>query len=100
MVLQACLDKPEVTKAIVVEKSEDVIAMVAPFYREKYGDRVEIVHACALEYRPTKGSRFGMVWHDIWNYICGDNLEDMKKLHRRYGRLTDWQGSWARELIR
>jgi hypothetical protein len=28
-----------------------------------------------------------------------DNLEDMHKLHRRFGRRADWQGSWGRSFL-
>lgn len=97
MVLTAILAKPEVTEVIVVEKSADVIALVAPHFID---NRVTIIHADALEYQPKKGVRFNAVWHDIWDTICADNLEDMKLLHRRYGKRCDWQGSWSRELIR
>ena len=51
----------------------------------------------ALQFMP-RGMKFTVVWHDIWNHICSDNLPDMHKLHRKYGRRTDWQGSWARHL--
>lgn len=93
MVLTAVLKKPEVSFVRVVEISAELIAMVAPHFTDP---RVEIVHANALEYRPAKGERFNAVWHDIWDSITEDNLPDMKLLHRRYGKLTDWQGSWAR----
>lgn len=96
MCLNAALAKPEVTKATVVELDEDVIRLVAPHYLSD--PRVEIVHADAYEYAPPKGIRYGAVWHDIWDSICADNLEDMKKLHRKYGRRADWQGSWARDI--
>jgi hypothetical protein len=33
----------------------------------------------------SKGKRYDMVWHDIWDDICSDNLEGMAKLHRKYG---------------
>lgn len=95
MVLNAVLQKPDVTHVTVVEASADVIALVGPHYA---GPRVTIVHSDAMTYQPPKGERFGAVWHDIWDDITADNLEDMKTLHRRYGRRTDWQGSWAREL--
>ena len=98
MVLQAVLRKPEVERATVVDNSADVIALVGPHYQAMFGDRLTIIEADALEYKPPKGSRFGVVWHDIWDGICSDNLPDMKALHRRYGRLTEWQGSWGREL--
>lgn len=97
MVLNACLLKPGVERAIVIEKSEEVISLVAEHYHSHFGERVEIMHADAMTFDPPKGVRFGMVWHDIWPHICSDNLEDMKKLHRKYGRRADWQGSWCRE---
>ncbi len=100
MVLLNCMEKEGVEHATVVEYSEDVINLVWPHYKEKYGDRIEIVHADALEWKPPKGVRYGMVWHDIWTFICTDNYEDMKKLHRRYGRRTEWQGSWSREEVK
>ncbi len=96
VVLQACLRKPEVIHATVIEQSEDVISLVAPHYTEMFGERLEIINADAYEWKPPKGVRYGAVWHDIWDNICEDNLEGMKKLHRKYGRKCDWQGSWAR----
>lgn len=96
MVLLNCLLQDSVTKATVIEKSEDVINLVSPTYHRMFGDKVEIVHADAFEYSPPKEVRYGMVWHDIWTYICADNLEEMKRLHRKYGKKTDWQGSWCR----
>lgn len=96
MCIKAIVDRPEVTKITVIEKSEDVIKLVAPTYL-KY-DKVEIICADAFTYEPPKGVRYGAVWHDIWQDICTDNLEQMKKLHRKYGRKTDWQGSWSKSL--
>ena len=99
VVLQAALRKAEVENLTVVEQSPDVIALVAPHYQAMFGSRLEIVEADALEYKPPKGSRFGAVWHDIWDNMCADNLPQMHKLHRRYGRLSEWQGSWGRDYI-
>ena len=59
--------------------------------------KLNIICADALEWKPPKGTRYNAVWHDIWDNICGDNLDDMKKLHRKYGRRTNWQGSWCRD---
>lgn len=100
MVLSACLLKPEVEMAFVVEKSEDVIALVGGHYRSKFNGRLQIIHDDALEFTPPKGVRFGMVWHDIWDNICADNLPEMGALHRRYGKRADWQGSWCKDLCR
>lgn len=96
MVLQAVLLKPEVLSVTVVEKSADVIALVGDVYRND--PRLTIVEADAYTFQPPKGVRYGAVWHDIWDDICSDNLKGMGRLHRKYGRRTDWQGSWAKEI--
>jgi len=98
-VIEALFQKKEVKTIVVIEKSKDVISLVKQHYynkcpKDKY---IIIVHADAFEYKPQKGQRYGAVWHDIWDNICGDNLEDMKKLHRKYCRRTDWQSSWCRD---
>jgi hypothetical protein len=94
--LQMVLEKPEVERVTVIEKSEDVIVLVAPSFSKD--NRVQIILADAFEYQPPKGVRYGAVWHDIWDTICGDNLPSMHRLHRKYGRRTEWQNSWCREL--
>lgn len=96
MVLQAVIEKPEVTHVTVIERSKEVITLVGLFYQEKYGNKLTIIHADALDWKPPKGQAFGAVYHDIWPNICIDNLPEMKKLHRKYGHRTDWQESWCR----
>ncbi len=93
MVLRAILRKSEVTAVTVVEISRELVELVSPYYADQ---RASFVVADAYEYQPPKGLRYGMVWHDIWDDICADNLEGMKKLHRKYGRRADWQGSWCK----
>jgi len=94
VLLKALLGKEEITDITVVEKSEDVIRLVAPYYSD---DRLTIINADSFEYKPEKGKRYNAVWHDIWDYICGDNYTEMKTLHRKYGRRCDYQESWCRE---
>lgn len=94
MFLDAVLAKPEVTDVTVVEINQDVIKLVAPYFKD---DRVSIVHASAFDYRPPKGKKYHMVWHDIWNDITSDNIDDMIRLHRKYSKRAFWQGSWCRQ---
>jgi len=94
MCITAILESDIVEKITVIELSKDVIELVGPTFKDN--PRVEIIQADALEYKPPKGIKYGAVWHDIWTYITGANLESMKKLHRKYVRRTQWQGSWAR----
>lgn len=96
--LQGVLNKPEVSHVTVIEFSPDVINLVGSFYKQRYDGRLEIINADALSWRPPKGARYNAVWHDIWDTVSGDNLPQMHKLHRRYGRITDWQDSWCRWL--
>ncbi len=92
--LKIVLAMPEVTDVTVVEKNQDVIDIVAPHFPE-----AEILHEDAFDWSPPKGNRFGAVWHDIWPDICLDNLSEMHRLHRKYGRRTEWQGSWSRDRL-
>lgn len=92
MVLTNILKKECVTAVTVVEIDADVIALVGPNYTDP---RVTIIHESAFEYAPPKAVRYGAVWHDIWDTICGDNLTQMTKLKRKYGRRADWQGCWC-----
>lgn len=81
----------------VIEISKEVIQLVAPTFEREYEDRFVVINADALEWRcGVPGHRWGVVWHDIWDHITSDNLPDMHKLHRKYGRRCDWQGSWCR----
>lgn len=95
VILTIILGKPDVKSVTVVEKSEDVIELVAPTYIDS---RVSIIQADAFSFNPSK--RLNAVWHDIWDDICEDNISEMKTLHRRYGRRAEWQGSWSREVLR
>jgi hypothetical protein len=94
MVLKNILAKPDVTDVTVIELEQDVIDLVAHHYQDP---RLTIICADAYEWKPPKGKRYNMVWHDIWDAICSDNLKLMEKLHRKYGRICDWQGSWGKE---
>lgn len=96
MAANACLRKPDVSRVTVVEKSADVIALVAPHLARIHGDRFEVIHADALAWAPKKGSVWDVAWHDVWSFIVPSNLPDMRVLHRRFGRRVGWQGSWCR----
>jgi hypothetical protein len=94
--VNAMLQKKGVCKVTVIESSPDVIKLVAPHYRKRFGERFECIEADAYAWQPPKGVRYQVVWHDVWPAICGDNLPHMIKLHRKYGSKADWQGSWQR----
>jgi hypothetical protein len=94
--LSALLRKDSVQTLTVIEKSDDVLKLVAPSITDP---RVTIIHADATIWRPQKGVRFDCVWHDIWTNICGDNKKQMTMLRRAYGRRTGWQSCWSEEYL-
>jgi predicted methyltransferase len=97
-VVAEILSQESVDLVTVVEIEQDVIDLVGPSLEKEYCGRVKIVHGDAFTYPDglTPGTRFSVVWHDIWPTISAANLPEMGRLHRRYGRRCDWQGSWAR----
>jgi Spermine/spermidine synthase domain len=97
-VLSEIVAKDNVESITVIEISEDVINLVAPFFQNP--PRVNIIHADAFTWKPPKGVRYDAVWHDIWDFICTDNLKEMEKLHRKYGRRCDYQDSWCKALCK
>ena len=99
VVANGCLLKPEVEHVTVIDLSEDVIKLVSDHYKKKFGDRLTIIHGDVMEWKPPKGERYGMVWMDIWDGICEDNLPSMGTLNRRYARKSDWKGCWKQEEI-
>lgn len=94
VVLKNILLKSSVTDVIVVEISQDLIDLISPFYTDP---RVTYICSDALTYKPPRGKKYSMVWHDIWDNISGENIPDMKLLHRKYARWARWQGSWCEE---
>jgi len=93
MYLKAILEKDDVTQVTVVEKSADVIKLVAPSFA--HDSRLLIIEGDAFEFKPSVGVKYDFIWHDIWPDICEDNLEEMGKLRRRFGRRAKKQMCWA-----
>lgn len=97
MVVQALLSLENVEHVDVVEIDSRVIDLVAPHYQERFGDRLTVIHADALEQRSAwpRGTRWSVAWHDIWPTISDENLPEVAKLKRSYGQRVSWQGAWA-----
>ena len=100
VVIQGMLRRKIVEHVTVVEISKDVIDLVGKVYQKRFGKRLTIVNDDAFEFKPPKGQRYEVVWHDIWDNICLDNLPEMTTLKRKYGRRTNWQGAWSQGICR
>jgi len=97
MLVKYALSLPNVEHVDVVEIDPDVVHLVGPSYE---GERCTVHLADAYEIRWPVGTRWDVVWHDVWQNISGDNVPEMAKLKRSYGRRTDWQGCWAERECR
>jgi len=90
MVAKALLDKDCVSHITIVEKSSDVIKLVAPFYQDK---RISIINQDIFNFNPKEVYDFA--WFDIWTYIMSDNYKDMIMLNRKFGRFAKVKEHWC-----
>jgi hypothetical protein len=103
LVAEAMLKEPEshVEHITIVELSEDVIGLVAPYLTSRYPEKIEIVHGDAFTWQPPSGRRFTVGWHDIWpDPWTPENEAEMSRLDEHYRASCDWQGFWPREYVR
>jgi spermidine synthase len=94
MVVQAMLQKKDVTKVTVIEKNPDVIALVARFYKEKFGERLEVIEGDVNTWEPPAGTAYDVVWMDIWGDVSTDNLKEMEFLKEKFSVGETWVGCW------
>lgn len=99
MVLVPLLKKAEVNTVLVVEKSQDVIDLVAPHLVKEHEDRLFVFQGDILTWKPDPSWTFDVIYFDIWPSITADNLDDMKALERRYRKVLKpggWMASWCK----
>lgn len=100
LIIAPLLKKESVTSITVIEKYQDVIDLVAPHLKS---DKLTIVCADILEWKPEKGQKFDTIYFDVWADICEDNLDEIAILHRRfksYKRSKEsFMDSWQRDRL-
>ena len=89
----------EVTSITVYEKYQDVIDLVAPYYKH-----LPLTIKCEdiLEYKPPKNETYDTIYFDIWPTINTDNLNDIHMLHNRWKnrkRKGGWMDSWVKGYL-
>jgi hypothetical protein len=102
LVVASMLEPPgrRVRRVVVIERSSDVIDLVAPALESRYGKRFEVVNADAFDWLPPAGQRFSVAWHDIWpNPHEPGVLAQAERLENRYQPCCDWQGNWVRDYL-
>jgi len=86
--LHQLLQKPEVESVTVVEKSHEIIGLVAPAFD---GERVDILEEDIFDVEVDKGE-FDVIYHAIWNWPVEVSLEDRDELQARFARRCAWHG--------
>lgn len=100
LILVPILAKACVKSVTVVELHQDVIDLVSPSFKDT---RLQIVCGDIYSWKPAKGTRFQTIYFDIWPNFCSSNLNQMKKLERRFRTYLEkggWMNSWAKSLCR
>jgi len=92
------LEHTKIEKITVVEKSADVIALSGTHWKERFGDRLTIIHADIFDWEPTEV--FQHAWFDIWDTISTDNLKEFDQLQAKYrASVEHYMGFWASRII-
>jgi hypothetical protein len=110
------LRKKSVKMVVVVEKSQEVIDLVLPHIRkvlaEEENNKLAVschdaftwTPSCIWEPQPYR--KFDCIWLDIWPRISSENLPEITKLKRLYGKWLNkkakkhWMGAWEETYLR
>ena len=99
MVLLAVQDKPSVSYVTVVELEQEVIDLVKP--QLPLNRKVTVI--CQDIFAYYLRAKFDTIYFDIWDNLCGDNWESMKKLERKFRpklKQGGWMSCWRKEDTR
>jgi spermidine synthase len=88
------MDIDSIKSITIIEKSSDVIKLVAPTYLND--SRITIINGDAYTYQIPDWKKYDVIWHDIWDDITFDNLKEMAILEEKYMTFADWQGCWSK----
>ncbi len=102
LVVTSILEPPtgRVGRVVVIERSADVIRLVARSLEQRYHGLIEIINADAFEWLPQPAQRFSVAWHDIWpNPHEQGVMAQAERLERRYAPYCAWQGNWVRDYL-
>jgi len=102
LVVASILESPQsrVKRVVVIERSADVIGLVAPGLKARYSGQIEVINADAFEWLPPPGQKFSVGWHDIWPNPHEPGLSaEAERLEHRFESYCAWQGNWVRDYL-
>lgn len=93
----------EIWDITVIEKCQDVIDLVAPYYKHP---KIKIICADIFSWEVNKTEKFDTIYFDIWPTINTDNLKEIRTLHIKFkNRLNrshpyGYMNSWVKERLK
>ena len=106
--VSAALIRAGIPSIDVVEINHDVINLAAGHYAKlakKHGVEFRVHHADACKWKPDR--QFDHAWHDIWQDLSSDNLDEMQAMRKHYrshmtapGRQLCWGESFIKQQLR
>lgn len=94
MYLQNIKDKEDVTSITVVEKSKEVIELVAKYFKDC--QKIRIVNEDIFNYTPD--IKFDFAFLDIWSDISEDNLVEFDILREKFKEIPEII-CWSEDII-
>jgi hypothetical protein len=94
MYLQNIKDKEEVTSITVIEKSKEVIELIAKYFKDC--QKIKIINEDIFNYTPD--IKFEFAFLDIWSDISEDNLVEFDILREKFKDIPEII-CWSEDII-
>lgn len=97
--LKSKVEKGFITSITVIEKSQDVIDLISPYYED-----MSVNYLCAdiMEYKPEQ--KYDTIYFDIWSTIDTENMPEINKLHQKWKRYkadkNSFMKSWMQHRLK
>ena len=90
--------RAQIDSIVVLERSADVIRLVASQLIAELGPCVAIVEADAFSWVAESGATFDTVWHDIWPDPLAEEVDaEIAALRAHHAPWARWQGFWPED---
>lgn len=92
VVLEMLIEKKEIKSITVIEIQQEVLDLVTPSFT--HTKNIEFLNTDIFKWKPGK-RKFDFGWFDIWQNICGDNLEEISILRKKYANAVKKKYFWC-----
>lgn len=97
MVVQALLEKEDIKTITIVEIDHELIELVG-FHYSSQSSKIKVIQGDAFEYYDK--NRYNAIWFDIWDTIDEENLQEMKRLKKRWSKNSPIRLCWSKKECR